>query len=327
MVKDRNVEAQAGLAVKPVLGISACLLGQCVRYDGQHKQDSFLTDVLGKIVQYIPVCPETECGLGIPRPPLRLAGSSEAPALFQEKTGRDLTGLMNQWADCRLEALAKEDLCGFVFKAKSPSCGIQRVKLYNSNGALVGSTRGMFASRFMQRFPLLPVEDEGRLQDSALRQNFVERVFAFRRFKDAVSEGPQGIVNFHASHKLLLMSHSHAQMQELGRLVASAGGKNWPEIRTKYEELLMKTLALKATPAKHSNVLMHVLGFFKKHISGEEKKNMLDIISAYKAGDLPLLAPIVLLKHFALKFGVAWLNQQVYLDLKRVELKLATSAI
>jgi len=206
------------------LGISTCLLGENVRYDGGHKLDRFLTDTLGQYVEYVPVCPEVECGLPVPRESMHLEGDPESPRLVISRTKQDITKRMVGWAKKRVVGLEKESLCGFIFKSGSPSSGMERVRVYNGKDMPVKKGVGMFARIFMRHFPLLPVEDEGRLHDPQLRENFVERIFTLKRWREVLGkkEGRGNLVDFHTQHKLLILSHSPKHYQIMGKLVAKA---------------------------------------------------------------------------------------------------------
>ncbi|MBN1674361.1 MAG: DUF1722 domain-containing protein [Kiritimatiellae bacterium] len=310
------------------LGISTCLLGERVRYDGQHKHDRFLTDTLGPYVEYVPVCPEVECGLGVPREPMRLVGDPAAPRLVTRDTGKDLTDRMLAWARRRVVELEKEALCGYIFKSKSPSSGMERVKVYNGRGGLSGRGTGLFAREFMDHFPLLPAEDEGRLQDPGLRENFIERLFALKRYRDAAgaarSLGP--LMKFHETHKLLIMAHSETHMREMGRLLAGSRAADVPRVKAAYEAALLAALKRMATPAKHANVLQHMLGHFKDALSRDEKQELLDLIAEFKKGDLPLIVPVTLFRHHVRRHGVPYLRGQVYLQPHPLELRLRNHA-
>ncbi|OGV70815.1 MAG: hypothetical protein A3K19_26865 [Lentisphaerae bacterium RIFOXYB12_FULL_65_16] len=242
------------------LGISACLLGENVRYDGGHKLDRYLRDTLGQFVDYVPVCPESECGLGIPREAMRLVGEPAAPRLVTVKTGVDHTERMLEWASRRVTELEAENLCGFIFKSRSPSSGMERVKVYPPQGMPTHAGVGMFARVFMAHFPLLPVEEEGRLQDPALRENFIERVFTLKRWRDMLADGPSlaRLVEFHTRHKLLLLAHSPRDYTELGRWVANAKRRPFPAVLEDYQARLMTALRLRATARKNTNVLQHI---------------------------------------------------------------------
>lgn len=309
------------------VGVSACLLGQNVRYDGGHKRDAYVVETLGKFFEFVPVCPEVECGLGVPREAMRLVGDPEAPRLVTIKTGVDLTERMRAWALRRVRELGGEDLRGFIFKAKSPSSGMARVKVYGEKGTPAPRGTGLFARAFMDAFPLLPVEEEGRLHDDRLRENFIERIFTLDRWRatlagDGRTGLPARLVAFTATNKLLLMSHSPEMARQLGRLTAEA--KNWPAdaLRASYETVLMRALTLPATPAKHANVIEHIAGYFKKFLDADDKAELQAVIRDYRTGLVPLVVPVTLCAHYARKFQVDYLLAQAYLHPHPVELKL-----
>ena len=305
------------------LGISACLLGQNVRYDGGHKLDHFLRDTLGRYVEYVAVCPEVGCGLPVPREAMRLVGSPDAPRLMTVKTGRDLTDQMTAWARRRVEELAAEDLSGFIFKGRSPSSSMADAKVYNDMGVPHARAAGLFARIFMERFPLLPVEDEGRLHDDALRERFIESIFTLARWRQAAAErSVAGVVAFHTRNKLLLMSHSPKILRDMGRLVATAKALAPGELRRQYEEQLVAALRLTATPAKHTNVLQHAMGYFKRVLTPDEKRELLDVIAAYQSGLTPLIVPVTLLSHYVRKYDEPYLRDQTYLHPHPLELQL-----
>ncbi len=306
------------------LGISSCLLGEKVRYDGGHRLDHYLRDVLGKFVTWVPVCPESECGLGIPREAMRLVGDPASQRLVTIHTGKDLTQRMARWIDKRLEELAKEDLSGFIFKKGSPSSGFSGVKIYTEQGFPRYRGMGLFARAFVERFSLLPAEDEARLNDAGLRENFITRVFAYRRWQDfeAQDGSRQGLVDFHTRHKLLLMSHSPGQLTALGRLVASLDRKNAGKVMAEYLVIFMGALKLEATVKKNTNVLTHMLGYFKKELSADEKSEVVEVIGRYHAGQVPLVVPLTLLNHYVRKYKEPYLSQQYYLNPHPAELML-----
>jgi uncharacterized protein YbgA (DUF1722 family)/uncharacterized protein YbbK (DUF523 family) len=306
------------------LGISACLLGENVRYDGGHKLDRFLTDTLGQYVEYVPVCPEVECGLPIPRQSMHLEGDPESPRLVTSRTKQDMTDRMVNWAMRRVDELEKEGLCGFIFKSDSPSSGMERVRVYNEKGMPVKKGVGMFARIFMDHFPLLPVEDEGRLHDPELRENFVERIFTLKRWREVLAkkESRGSLVDFHTQHKLLIFSHSPKHYQTMGKLVAKAKDMPLKELYEQYQTILMEALLLKTTPKKNANVLMHMMGYFKKELSSDEKKELLEVIENYRQGYIPLIVPITLISHYVRKYNQYYLNQQVYLNPHPLELQL-----
>lgn len=306
------------------LGISSCLLGNNVRYDGGHKLDRFLTDTLGKYVDYVPVCPEVECGLSIPRPSMRLEGNPDAPRLIVTSTREDLTDRMIIWAQKRVTELEKEDLCGFIFKSDSPSSGMERVKVYNEKAMPVKNGVGLFAAMFMKHFPLLPVEDEGRLHDPGLRENFIERIFALRRWRETLSAKnfKKSLIDFHTKHKLLILAHSPKHYQMMGKLVAAQKNFSAKDIQKQYQDLLLEALKIKATPAKHVNVLQHMMGYFKEQLSADEKKELLDLIHAYRDGYIPLIVPVTLISHYVRKYDEPYLKEQAYLHPHPSELQL-----
>ncbi len=309
------------------IGISSCLLGNKVRYDGGHQHDRYLTRTLGDYFDYVPVCPEVECGLPTPREAMRLVGDPESPRLVTRKTGIDHTERMLTWAAKRVKELENDQLCGFIFKSKSPSSGMERVKVYDdkSNPRNVGV--GLFAAAFKRNFPLLPTEEEGRLHDQRLRENFIESVFVLKRWRDTRKKpSPAKIVRFHTEHKLLLRSHSEAHYRQLGKLVANVGKEDLQTFLPKYEEQLMEAMRLKATTKKHTNILMHCLGHFKKDLTSGEKAEFLEILDEFKAGYLPLIVPITLMNHFVRKYDEQYLQSQHYLNPHPIELKLRNHA-
>jgi uncharacterized protein YbgA (DUF1722 family)/uncharacterized protein YbbK (DUF523 family) len=298
------------------IGISSCLMGYKVRFDGGHKRDRFLTDTLGQYFEYVPVCPEVEYGFGIPREALRLVGNPDSPRLVTTKTHRDHTDRMLRWARKRVIELGKEGLCGFIFKSNSPSSGMERVKVYSDEGMPQKKGRGVFAGVFMDRFPLIPVEEEGRLHDAKLRENFIERIFTLKRWRELQENGMRlgGLVDFHTRNKLLILSHSPKHCSAMGKLVA--GGKQYVirEIFQRYEALLMEALKLKTTIKKNVNVLQHMMGYFKKHLSADEKKELLEIIRSYHDEDIPLIVPVTLFNHYVRKYEQPYLHKQTYLN-------------
>ena len=298
-----------------IIGVSSCLLGEQVRYDGGHKHDHYITDTLGQYFSFLPVCPEVGCGLPIPRESMRLEGDPANPRLINGRSRMDQTDRMLAFCTVKVKELEDADLCGFIFKKDSPSSGLFRVKVYN-NGAAAKSGRGLFAAAVARRFPLLPMEEEGRLNDPHLRENFIERVFSYRRWKDFLSSGPTlgKLVEFHTAHKLLLMAHSPEAYRSMGALVAHGKEVPLPELLVRYEELFMKGLALHASTSKNTNVLQHMMGYFKKQLSQEEKAELLEVIGQYHERLAPLLVPLTLLKHYVRKYDQQYLQGQVYLS-------------
>lgn len=313
------------MAAAPVrIGISSCLLGQKVRFDGGHKRDDFLTGTFANYVEFVPVCPEIEAGFGTPREPMRLVRVDAAVKLITVKTGIDLTSRLATFSRQRAKQLESEDLCGYVLKKDSPSCGMERVKVYDHNMVPSKTGRGLFAEALLARFPFLPVEEEGRLVDPQIRDNFVERVFAYRRLRD-LFEGRWtvgSLVAFHTAHKLTLMAHSIAAYQELGRLVASAKATPRERLRARYTAAFMTALALIATPRRHTNVLQHMAGYFKKLLDAPSRAELASAIDDYRRGLVPLIVPITLLRHHVRQHAMTYLAEQVYLDPHPKELML-----
>jgi uncharacterized protein YbgA (DUF1722 family)/uncharacterized protein YbbK (DUF523 family) len=306
------------------VGISACLLGQEVRFDGGHKRDRYITDTLGKFFEWVPVCPEVELGLGTPRETLRLVGDPGGPRLVFLKTHGDITDGMKAWAGSRLAALAAANLSGYILKSDSPSCGMERVRVYRATGAPSKDGVGLFARGLMDRFPLLPVEEEGRLHDLPVRENFVERVFSYRRWRELVAGGlTRGkLVAFHTAHKLLLLAHSPKHYTELGRLVAGAKGLSPRGLEARYGALFMAGLAVKATARKHANVMQHIQGYLKRDLDARDKTELLSVMADYHRGLVPLVVPLTLMKHHLARVSVPYLQDQVYLNPHPKELML-----
>ena len=306
------------------VGISTCLLGQPVRYDGGHQGDRYLVDTLGRYMEYVPVCPEVECGLGTPREAMRLVGTPDNPRLVTRKTGVDHTQKMIRWAKKRVKTLEKENLCGFIFKSKSPSSGMSRVKVYNDQGMPAQTGVGMFARAFIDHFPLIPVEEDGRLHDPLIRENFIERVFTLKRWREHLNAKPTmgRLVDFHTKHKLLIMAHSPKHYREMGRMVADGKSTAIKTLYRRYESVLMHALELKATIRKNSNVLFHLVGYFKKRLTADEKKEIIDLIEQYRNGYIPLIVPVTLINHFVRKYQQPYLLMQTYLNPHPIALQL-----
>jgi uncharacterized protein YbgA (DUF1722 family)/uncharacterized protein YbbK (DUF523 family) len=308
------------------VGISSCLLGNPVRWNAGHKLDKYLTHTLGQFVEFVPVCPEVEVGLGVPRESMRLVGDPENPRLITFKSKTDHTDKMVRWARKRVKDLEKENLCGFIFKSDSPSSGMVRVKVYNDKGMPHKVGVGIFAREFMNRFPLIPVEDDGRLNNPQIRENFIVQIFTMQRWRNSLAgkRGMGKLVDFHTRNKLLIMSHSQKHYRLMGKLVAQ--GKKLPikELYRQYEQQLMEALKLKASVKKNVNVLQHLMGYFKKQLSADEKQELLKILRQYHQGLVPLIVPITLINHYVRKYEQPYLEQQTYLNPHPMELKLRT---
>jgi uncharacterized protein YbgA (DUF1722 family)/uncharacterized protein YbbK (DUF523 family) len=306
------------------IGVSRCLLGEEVRYDGGHKRDRFLTDVLGRYVEWVPICPEVEAGLGAPREAMRLIGTPQHPRLVTIKSGTDHTRALETMATNRIEELKHLDLAGYVFKKGSPSCGTERVRVYNEEGVVSRNGIGLFARAFIEQFPLIPVEEEGRLCDSTLRENFIERVFCYRRWQDLIQKGVtrQALIQFHTIHKYILLAHHPQQYKVLGRLIGQAHQYRPKELAHRYGELFMKTLAVKTTVRKHVNVLQHIIGHFKERLGTHEKAELAGVIGDYHQELTPLIVPLTLIKHYVQIFDVRYIRDQIYLNPHPKELML-----
>jgi uncharacterized protein YbgA (DUF1722 family)/uncharacterized protein YbbK (DUF523 family) len=319
------------------VGISTCLLGEPVRYDGGHKRDRYLTDVLGRYFEWVPVCPEVEVGMGTPRPAIRLVrgagpirensstgSAANGPRLVEPKEGRDHTRAMVSFARKRVRALAALDLCGYVLKSGSPSCGMERVKVWSADGTPEKIGTGVFAAELQRRLPTLPVEEEGRLHDARIRESWIERVFAYRRLRTlhAARFSRGRLVAFHTAHKLQLLSHSETHYRALGRLVAAAKGIPDAELRERYESGFMAALAKPATARRHANVLQHALGHLRGKVEPAVSRELLAGIEDYARGLVPLVVPLTMLSHYVKRLGIAYLAGQVYLDPHPKELML-----
>jgi uncharacterized protein YbgA (DUF1722 family)/uncharacterized protein YbbK (DUF523 family) len=306
------------------IGVSSCLLGNSVRYDGGHKWDRYITDTLGEYFEWVPVCPEVEYGLPIPREALRLVGDPVSPRLVTIRTNIDHTDGMLKWADKKLKDLEQEGLCGFIFKGRSPSSGISGIKVYTPSGMPSHRGTGIFGGAFMRHFPLIPVIDDGRLHDPQLRENFIERVFVYRRWMDFLRNNPsvKALIAFHTEHKLLLMSHSPKHLSTLGKLVADAKKYDRKQLFTNYIQLLMEAIQFIATVKKNTNVLLHIAGYFKDTLTADDKQELLEIIEQYHNKYVPLIVPIVIINHYVKKFDEPYLKQQFYLHPHPLELML-----
>lgn len=297
------------------IGVSSCLLGQKVRYDGGHKRDSFIADLLARFVEFVPLCPEMEIGLGTPRDSIHLAEIDGDVRLVNPKTGRDLTRDMTEWTQRRLSLLEKEPLSGFILKKDSPSCGMERVRVHHEGKPPTKEGAGLFAKMLIRRWPTLPVEEDGRLNDSRLRENFIERVFAYHRLEGFFGKSwtVGDLVKFHTAEKLLLMAHEPAGYQELGRWVATAKGKPAASFATAYRDRFMDALKHLATTRRHVNVLSHAAGYLRNVATAEERQELHSVIDDFQRELVPLVAPIVLLRTFVRTKNIAYLEGQTYL--------------
>ena len=306
------------------VGISSCLLGEEVRYDGGHQKDAYITGVLARYFTWVPVCPEMEVGMGVPREPIRLVGDAGSPRMMGVTSGTDHTERMREFAGRRVDELRRRELSGYILKRASPSCGLERVKVYAGDGPPARTGTGLFARALTDALPLLPVEEEGRLNDAHLRDNFITRVFAYRRLAALRESAPRpaAVVAFHTAHKYLLLAHSPAAYARLGRLVAEVPRPPRAGWLDGYGERFMRALETRATIPKHVNVLQHIMGFFKKELSAAEKRELAGIIGDYAAGLVPLVVPITLINHYVARYDVAYVRDQIYLRPHPKELML-----
>ena len=309
------------------IGISSCLLGQKVRFDGGHKRDAFLVDTFGRYVEWVPVCPEVEVGMGTPREAVRLEKAASGPfpiLMVAPKSGTDWTPRMTAFARRRVEELAALDLSGYVLKSNSPSCGLERVRLYGEGTMPTRTGRGLFAEALASRFPTLPLEEEGRLSDPRLRENFVERVFAYRRLRELFSGRwtVGDLVRFHTAHKLTVLAHQPAAYTDLGRLVAGAKGRARGALQQEYEQRFMGALSKIATPKRQANVLQHIVGYFRDRLDADDRAELLSLIEDHRSGVVPLVVPITLIRHHVRRLGIEYLKGQVYLEPHPWELAL-----
>lgn len=301
--------------LKIKIGLSACLAGDSVRYNGQGAEDRFITRDLSRYFDYVKVCPEMGIGMGAPRETIRLVDDNGLRVKNHEGTN-DYTDRMRDFSESKTDDLKDENLCGYIFKKGSPSCGAFRIKVYNTRGeTLHNNEAGVFAKTFQNKYPWIPVEEEGRLNDAALRHNFISRVFAYRRWQIMIGDKPTAkqLVRFHQVHKYMLMSYSQDKMRELGRIVANHEKRDIAEVCHEY---LIKFSELTAKPAprkKHANVMYHIFGYFSKYLDDFDRHELVDVIEKYRTGILPLVLPVSRISHYVRKFKVEYLLGQSYL--------------
>ena len=307
------------------IGVSSCLIGEKVRWNGDHKQNHFVREILANYFEYISVCPEMEVGMGVPRETVALYGNLEKSRMISKKTQTDWSKPMQYYIKDRISTLEYDNLCGYIFKSKSPSCGLGRVPVYAEFGShRVRHGAGLFAKAFTNKFPLVPTEDEGRLNDPMIRENFIVKVFSFSRLKDLfkINFSIGKLVQFHTQQKFLLLAHSRKYYDELGQLVAKPKSLTKETLKEKYGKTFMKALSFKATPKKNTDVLLHMMGFLKKVLSKGEKEDILNTIHDYRKGLFPLIVPVTLIRHQANKHNIEYLKDQAYLNPHPKELML-----
>lgn len=308
------------MAEKIKLGISSCLLGEETRYDGKAKTDYSIIKNFSKYVEWVPVCPEIESGLSVPREKITLKEKRNA-AVYAEglETQKDFTELIKEYTTQKLKSLKEENLYGFIFKSKSPSCGLYDTPIALRNGVTKRNNAGLFASSFTEYFPFIPIIDEKNFHIPEEQENFFERVFLWRRWDEYINRSNtngkflDSLFEFHKNHKFQIMSHSPKIQKELGQLLSNTKNKNSNELLIEYKNFLNKSLKYKATRGKNVNTLEHILGFLKNFLSKEEKQSLFKTIKDYREGYLPLISPVVLLRHYNEKYGSEYIKNQHYL--------------
>lgn len=317
-----NNDSAVTLEKIPV-GISSCLLGQHVRYDGGHKAHSYITKTLGVYFEFRAFCPELAIGLGVPRKPIRLSrtNGSEIRCISVDDPGQDFTAALQECAD--QQRGWQQQVCGYILKKDSPSCGMERVKVWGESMP-VRTGVGVYAARLLQNMPYLPVEEEGRLGDSVLRENFIQRVFCLRRWHKMLAQGLSvaALIDFHARHKLIIMSHDQPLYRTLGQLVAQTNRENITASAEAYLLQFMQALKIPATRGNHVNVLQHIQGYLKTDLDADDKQELVQTITNYRLGLLPLIVPITLLNHFFRKFPDSYIANSWYMKPYPTELSL-----
>ncbi|MCP3700381.1 MAG: DUF523 and DUF1722 domain-containing protein [Aliivibrio sp.] len=306
------------------VGISSCVNGESVRFDGGHKSNKFASKILAPYFTYVPICPEVGSGMSVPRPTIRLITNEERIALVDSKDASiDFTDSMVEFSQKTVDRLKETEMCGYIVCANSPSCGMERVKVYSKNSATKSGV-GLYTQILMKEMPWLPVEEDGRLNDPILKENFITRVFCLHDLYQSMEGEPTAgrIVAFHSRYKYTLMSHSTAGYKELGRLVAKIAEYDIKEFFTLYRTQLMQTMSIRATRKNNTNVLMHLQGYFKKELDSPQKQALAQLIQEYNQGILPLLSPITLIKHYLSLHNNDYLKQQSFLDPYPQELRL-----
>jgi uncharacterized protein YbbK (DUF523 family)/uncharacterized protein YbgA (DUF1722 family) len=305
-----NEAAAAMGEVRPQVGVSSCLLGQPVRFNGGHSRNRFIADVLARYVEWVPVCPEIEIGLGAPRESLHLTGEGH----LVSKSGQDHTAAVASLAGRRRTEL--DGLSGYVVKSRSPSCGLYSVRVHAGGRIVTGNGRGVFAEQLLAADPLLPAEEEGRLNDPLLRESFVEQVGARARLNQLFGRPwrLRNLIGFHASQKLQLMAHDPVRAHRAGHLVATARGRPDDEVRAGYTALFGEALARRVGHSRHCNAMHHAFGLVSDHLDDTRRHDVLGTIEAYRRGEVPLSVPVTLLRHHAEGCRAVYLAGQTYLD-------------
>ncbi|KTC88047.1 MULTISPECIES: YbgA family protein [Legionella] len=298
-----------------LLGISSCLIGEKVRFDGGHKRNSYLCELLANYVDFLPICPEVAIGLGIPRAAIRLVGNPKSPRLVEvNNPQQDYTQIMQEFANSTIKQLT--NISGYILKSQSPTCGLKQVKVYQDKGVAPKLGQGLFAKVLAERFPCLPIEEEGRLNDPKLRENFIERLFIYHDWQTTRESDftVNALIKFHTRYKLTLMAHQPSKSRDLGKFVSQINQKNLSVLASEYIYNFMKIMSLVATPNTHANVLQHCLGYFKTVLSKNDKQELVTIINNYRQGLLPLIVPLTLVNHHLINHPQPYLEGQSYLS-------------
>jgi uncharacterized protein YbgA (DUF1722 family)/uncharacterized protein YbbK (DUF523 family) len=306
------------------VGVSACVIGEQVRFDGGHKRARFVTEDLDQLFDFRPVCPEVGSGMGVPRPVIRQVKTPGGIRILDSRNSTiDLTPALQQYTDLMVPTL--DDLCGYIVCAKSPTCGMERVKVYNREGT--GSTSsgtGLFTKTLMEAFPWLPVEEDGRLCDPLLRENFITRVYALHDYYQSVQGAlsARSFIAYHSRYKLLLMACSPEHYRSMGKLLSNMQGLDLEQLFVEYRMQLMTALKNVSNRKLHTNTLMHIQGYFKKRLDSAERQAFARLVDDYRTGHVPLMSPLTLINHYLLKYPDEYLQQQVYLNPYPQQLKL-----
>jgi uncharacterized protein YbgA (DUF1722 family)/uncharacterized protein YbbK (DUF523 family) len=296
------------------IGVSSCLLGNAVRYDGNHKRQPWLVEVLGRYAEFVPYCPEMAIGLGVPREPIQLYGDADNPRVRGVvDTSLDVTDALHAYGKEVAGQLG--GMAGYVFMSKSPSCGVWRVKVRLDNGQAMKKGRGAYAASVISRCPNLPVEEEGRLNDHVLRENFITRLYVWQRWINMLGNGltAAGLIDFHTRHKYLVMAHSQAAYRRMGQMLSHLKGVDLAGVAADYVDELMGALQRRVTPARHVNVLQHIMGYLKRSLPAGDKQELLDCLESYRRSDIPLIVPVTLLRHHFRHHPDDYISMQWYL--------------
>lgn len=305
------------------IGVSSCLLGQEVRFDGGHKRSAYVQDTLGSYFDFISYCPEMAIGLGVPRPTIRLVKRDEQIRLVDSKDD-SIDHTENMINESRVRCQGLQHLSGYILKSKSPSCGMERINVYNEKNFPDKSGVGLFAFELLRRYPNLPVEEEGRLNDANLRENFIERVFAYYRWQQMLNDGLSisSLMDFHKTHKFILLAHDESTYRKLGPIIATVNQQNLDSVADNYIAQVMRSLKKHATRKKHMNVLQHIMGYLKNDIEPDDKQELLELLEKYRTGQVPLVVPVTLLKYHLRKNPQSYIDDQFYMNPYPEELML-----